>query len=265
MVLWLNFELFAIRFQKSKYLCPQMNVLGLSAIFLTSVFSGWLAYRIRLKNMYWIRISLGFSGAYLLSVAILHLLPEIFEHEKKYISFFLLGGFFLQLIIEYFSKGLEHGHIHTSKDHNHQHGKLYTIILGISLHGLIEGLPLSGTGFKHHEAVQNMYMGIILHHIPSAFVLVTMLKNAHLRTNQIILILILTSLSVPLGAISGKMLFEQSLSMYFDYLLAVVVGVFLHLSTTILFESSEPDHQYRFRKFVAVCFGVVLASLISLL
>lgn len=241
-----------------------MNVLGLGAIFFTSLFSGWLAYRVQLKTMYWIRISLGFSGAYLLSVAILHLLPEIFEHEQKFISFFLLGGFFLQLIIEYFSKGLEHGHIHT-KNHVHQHSKVYTIIIGIILHGLVEGLPLSGIGFRHHEAVQNMYAGIILHHIPSAFVLVTMVKNVHFHFRGIALMLILTSLSVPLGAISGKILFEYSSNMHFEYLLAIVAGIFLHLSTTILFESAEPDHQYRLRKFIAVCLGIGLASLISLL
>lgn len=243
-----------------------MNWLGLGSIFITSMVSGWFAYKIRLKSMYWVRISLGFSGAYLLSVAILHLLPEIFEHEQKFISFFVLGGFFIQLIIEYFSKGLEHGHIHTaSTEHTHHHGKIYMIMIGITAHGIIEGLPLSGTGFKHHEAIQNMYMGIVLHHIPSAFVLVTMLKNAHFNIKQILLILILTSFAVPLGAISGKTLFEHSLSMYFDYLLAVVVGVFLHLSTTILFEAAEPDHRYRFRKFMAVCIGIALASLISLL
>lgn len=241
-----------------------MNWLGLGTVFFTSIISGMLAYRIHLKTMYWIRISMGFSGAYLLSVAILHLLPEVFEHEQKLIPFFVLGGFFIQLIIEYFSKGLEHGHIH-SKAHPHQHSKVYTIMIGITIHGIIEGLPLSGAGFKHHEAVQNMYSGIILHHIPSAFVLVTMLKNDHFSVKKTILVLVLTSLSVPLGAIMGKTLFQISLSMYFDYLLAIVIGVFLHLSTTILFESAEPDHQYRLRKFIAVSLGIVLASLMSLL
>jgi zinc transporter ZupT len=243
-----------------------MNWLGLGSIFFTSILSGWVAYKVRLKNLYWIRISMGFSGAYLLSVAILHLLPEVFEHEQKFIPFFVLGGFFIQLIIEYFSKGLEHGHIHTANtEHSHHHSKIYTIMIGITIHGIIEGLPLSGTGFRHHEAVQNMYLGIILHHIPSAFVLVTMLKNTHFNPKQILLILILTSFAVPLGAILGKTLFQESLSMYFHYLMAVVVGVFLHLSTTILFEAAEPDHQYRFRKFIAVCMGIALASLISLL
>ncbi|MCS7077745.1 MAG: ZIP family metal transporter [Bacteroidia bacterium] len=237
--------------------------LGLSSIFFTAIFSGWVAYRLQIKSTYWIRISLGFSGAYLLSVCILHLLPEVFEVELKYLSFFVLGGFFIQLIIEYFSKGLEHGHIHGY--HSHQQSKIYTIMIGVSLHGLIEGLPLSGTGFKSSETLQNMYLGIILHHIPSAFVLVTMLKNTHFPARKITFILVLTSLSVPMGAIIGKILLTQAMSVYFNYILAVVVGVFLHLSTTILFESAEPDHQYRFRKFVAVSLGILLACLISLI
>jgi hypothetical protein len=41
--------------------------------------------------------------------------------------------------------------------------------------------------------------------------------------------------------------------------MAVVIGIFLHLSTTILFESDE-GHQYNVRKAISIALGVALGS-----
>ena len=43
-------------------------------------------------------------------------------------------------------------------------------------------------------------------------------------------------------------------------LLAMVIGIFMHVSTTILFESSE-DHHYNRRKGIAILLGAGLAAL----
>ena len=40
--------------------------------------------------------------------------------------------------------------------------------------------------------------------------------------------------------------------------LGVVIGIFLHISTTILFESSS-DHKFTMRKIVAVLLGIGIA------
>lgn len=56
-----------------------------------------------------VRLLLAFSGAYLLSVTILHLLPEVYainlQHKK--ISIFILIGIITQSVLESFSKGAE--------------------------------------------------------------------------------------------------------------------------------------------------------------
>ena len=59
-----------------------------------------------------IQLLLSFSGAYLLSITVLHLIPEVFENQQKKIGLFILLGIVFQTILEYFSKGAEHGHIH---------------------------------------------------------------------------------------------------------------------------------------------------------
>jgi hypothetical protein len=75
--------------------------------------------------------------------------------------------------------------------------------------------------------------------------------------------LIVFALITPLGsftsyAIGANMI--GGLSMYFDRIMAVVVGIFLHISTTILFESSE-NHRFNLIKFIVIILGASLAFL----
>ena len=58
------------------------------------------------------KLLLAFSGAYLLSVTVLELLPDVYSHEGKSIGVFILLGLLLQIVLEFLSKGVEHGHIH---------------------------------------------------------------------------------------------------------------------------------------------------------
>lgn len=73
--------------------------------------------------------------------------------------------------------------------------------------------------------------------------------------------LVVFALVTPLGtfvsyAIGQNMLFN--LSAYFDKIMAVVIGIFLHISTTILFESSE-NHRFNLIKFVMILLGAGVA------
>ena len=54
---------------------------------------------------------LAFSGAFLLSITLLHLLPETIETSGHSAGLLILAGFFLQLVIQRFTHGVEHGHI----------------------------------------------------------------------------------------------------------------------------------------------------------
>jgi hypothetical protein len=49
-----------------------------------------------------------------------------------------------------------------------------------------------------------------------------------------------------------------NLQQYFNRIMGVVIGIFLHISTTILFESSS-DHKFTMRKMIAVLLGVGIA------
>jgi len=202
-----------------------------------------------------LKLILSFSGAYLFAITILHLIPEVYEGSSHSIGLFVLGGFLFQILLEQFSEGIEHGHIHK---HNHEHHAFpYGIMISLCLHAFLEGMPLA-------KGLQNeLLFGIALHHIPAAFALGSVLMQNHVKKNNIIVLLILFSLMSPAGYLLSNGLSNGSIGdidKYFDRIMAVVIGIFLHISTTILFESSV-DHHFNFKKLMAVLAGIAIALL----
>lgn len=211
----------------------------------------------------YLNLVLAFSGAYLISVAVLHLLPEVFSGHNPKIGIAILAGFFIQLLLEQLSQGVEHGHIH-----KHDHSKVATTVLvGLSLHALLEGLPLdihlhlnehhSHEGHNH----QHLWEGLILHKFPAGIALAVLLGNSSFSKKTAWLLLIGFSLMTPLGAILGANIISHEVS---NWLLALVTGSLLHVSTTILFEVDEPhNHQISIAKFLVIFFGILLSILNS--
>jgi len=200
-----------------------------------------------------IQIFLSFSGAYLLSITVLHLLPEVFESQQKNIGLFILLGIVIQTVLEYLSKGAEHGHVHAHDLGNHVPWLLF---VSLSLHAFIEGIPL---GIENN---QGLLWAIIIHKVPIAIILAVFFKNSNLSTPKVALFLSLFALMTPLGSWIAHDL--SILNQYQTEINALVIGIFLHISTAILFESSE-NHQFNFKKFIAIIIGFAVAFISSYL
>src|SRR5688572_1993621 len=97
-----------------------------------------------------LKLFLAFSGAFLFSVTVLSLIPEIYEQGGHYTGVFVLLGFFFQIILEQFSKGIEHGHLHVNEKAAHKRIP-YEVFIGLGLHSFLEGMPLGGNIFNSGE------------------------------------------------------------------------------------------------------------------
>ncbi|MCC6838400.1 MAG: zinc/iron permease, partial [Bacteroidia bacterium] len=85
--------------------------------------------------------------------------------------------------------------------------------------------------------------------------------KSHIEKKVAVLSLVIFALVTPLGALTSHLIGANMIgdfSMYFDKIMAVVVGIFLHISTTILFESSE-NHRFNLIKFLIIILGAALA------
>jgi zinc transporter ZupT len=202
---------------------------------------------------------LAFSGAFLLSITFLHLLPETFEELPASAGIYLLTGFFLQLIIQKFTHGIEHGHTHT---HNHNHHiPLTSILLGLSLHAFLEGLPL-GFNYRQGATEPSLYLAVAAHKLPEAMLACSLVYSTKGR-NAAIIILILFSLVTPLGSFIASMLGMKYyfISKVVTSLIPVVAGSFIHIATTIFFESGTKQHMLTRYKVMAIISGIGIGLL----
>lgn len=206
-----------------------------------------------------LKLILAFSGSYLFAISLLHLVPEVYANGDKWIGAYILIGFFLQLFLEFFSEGIEHGHMHI---HSHKHhGFPWLMMAGLCLHALLEAMPLAENA-QYHISDQTLLVGIILHNIPIAMALMTMLLGLGLSKKKSLFSLMFFALMAPLGITVSYFIgntFHQ-LTQYFDMIMGMVIGIFLHISTTILFESSE-NHRFNLLKFVVILLGAATAAL----
>ncbi len=194
------------------------------------------------------RLLVSFSGAYLLSVTILHLLPEVYEASHvspTRIGVLILVGILIQSVLESFSKGAEHGHIHS-----HSNQTKFPVLLFISLciHSFSEGVPI-------HKDDHNLLWAIVVHKIPIAIVLTTFLVHSKLPKTTVFTFLSVFAFMSPLGVLVADNI--EFFSKYSTEISALVVGVFLHISTIILFESSE-NHKFNLQKFISIILGILL-------
>src|SRR5690554_3628352 len=234
-----------------------------------SVILGYLvAVWIQPKNKRVIKLLLAFSGSFLLTMTVSHLLPEVYEHVlqtstmhshdshshhdhshggMKTIGLFIMLGIVFQIVLEFFSKGAEHGHVHINDKMN---SLPWLLFLSLCLHALFEGLPIS----QH----QHLAVGIAVHHFPISMILTLFFTQGGLNRNAIFLFMILFAFMTPLGT-----LISNSIPLLIDYyaeISAFVIGILFHISSTIIFESSE-GHKFNSAKLLSILLGVLIGFL----
>lgn len=260
------------------------------------------------KNKQVVKLLLAFSGAFLLTMTVSHLLPEVYaneivkvehshshEHDEhihdencehshenpskhihneeehvhdehcshgsedahihhdhgmmKHIGLFIMLGIIFQIVLEYFSRGAEHGHTHT---HEHQKAFPLTLFISLCIHALFEGMPIS----QH----SHLAWGIAIHHFPIAIILTLFFIQGGLNKKIIALFMILFAAMTPAGTyISDVLPFLQT---YYTEISAFVIGILFHISSTIIFESSE-GHKFNATKMLAIVLGIALGYMIN--
>ncbi|HMQ86926.1 MAG TPA: ZIP family metal transporter [Flavilitoribacter sp.] len=231
---------------------------------------GLVGYYLHKKAGSLLPMVLSFSGAYILGITVLHLLPEVMTGASHKVGYWLLAGFFVQLLLEQLSQGVEHGHIHGR--HHARKGFAVQVMAGLCLHAFIEGMPLSHYGHLHeavthgadHLKGTHLLIGVALHKAPAAFALAALLLHSGFRKTFVFTCLGCFALMSPLGALLSSLM---TLSLdQIQWLLAFVIGSFLHISTTILFESDSPGkHAISFRKVLTILLGLGFSLATTLL
>jgi len=201
------------------------------------------------QNSLGTKLLLSFSGAFLLALTLFDLLPEVYAQlDAKRTGLFIMCGILLQIILEFFSKGAEHGHVHIHKEETRFPWLLF---ISLCIHSLIEGFPIH----QHND----MIYGVFIHKIPIAVLITAFLLQSNYIKIKVIIFLVIFAVTTPLGTIISNN--TAIATEYIDMINAVAIGIFLHISTTILFETGE-GHKFNLSKLLAIVLGVLIAFFI---
>ena len=221
--------------------------LNLLLPFIVVFFGAVIAIYFRPKAPLGMKLILAFSGSFLLSIIVIDMLPHIFEDPNNNPGIWIMVGIVFQILLELFSKGAEHGHTHHTKSN-----KLpWVLISSLCIHAFMEGMPLTQQ--------PELLIGIIVHKIPIGMVITLLLWETQTPKYQKIIALFTFAIMTPLGGfVKENVLALEAITTTIN---AVVVGVLLHIATTIIFESSA-GHVFNIRKFIAILTGILIAAIL---
>ncbi len=216
------------------------------------------------------KLLLAFSAAYLLALTFLHLLPEVMEGHADGIGFYILLGFLLQIVLDYFSQGIEHGHAHI---HEHTGARFYWMVtISLWIHAFIEGMPFGASEDMHvghahhhdHNHEHSLLVGIAFHKFTESFVFASLLLHLLKSKAKAWGALVMFAMVAPIGAFIfhytnglSFLQMEHALSV----VMALLIGIILHVATTILFESEE-GHRFNRMKFLVIILGMLCAAIL---
>lgn len=186
------------------------------------------------------------SAGFLITICVVEVFPQVYHTDNENIGIWIVLGVLLQMLLESLTKGFEHGHFHYGKSNILPIG----LMLGMFIHAFIEGVPLA----KEEEALSPYLLGILFHNLPISFVLGVFLlrenKNATIAWSTILFF----AVASPLGMLLGQYLSP----IWISYFLALSGGIFLHISSVIIFESNK-NHKMDWEKILLVVLGMFIA------
>lgn len=213
------------------------------------------AYLVKKPDRHIMQNMLSFSGAFLFGVLILELMPDVFKEHGRLPGLFFILGFFLQTGMDYWTSGIEHGHLHVPK--LPQPSFVVSLFIGLGIHAIMDGLPFAGvneTGHDHHS----VFSAILLHKLVEGFTIFIVLGMMSFSLSKSWLYIGLFSLITPLGILIFASI--PALHENFHYVLAFAGGSLLHVSVTILFEAENIHHHgMPMRKLLSILIGLILA------
>ncbi|MDY3520961.1 ZIP family metal transporter [Riemerella anatipestifer] len=190
------------------------------------------------------------SAGFLITICLNEVFPQVYHEHNHNIGVWIVLGVLLQMVLESLTKGFEHGHIH----HHSETKNILPVALmvGLFFHAFIEGIPLA----NETEVLSPYLTGILFHNLPISFVLGAYLfgKGASKRYSWSIISIF--ALASPLGVLLGKYIPME----WQSYFLAIVGGIFLHISAVIIFESNK-NHKMDWTKLLLVVSGILIALL----
>lgn len=186
---------------------------------------------------------LSFSAGVMLGAACLHLLPKAYAILPEFAGLWVILGFLFLYTFEKFVT------VHICEALNCEvHTLGISAFIGLAIHALTEGIAL-GTGMLTAGIGGVVFFSILLHKLPAALALSSVLMHENYRKRTIAILQLLFFLMVPIGAILVHLSFASRGTGFLGAAVGFSTGTFLHISLSDLIPEV---HRSGYRKTLAL-------------
>ncbi len=211
------------------------------------------------KKLLIIQLFIGFGAGILLGAAFLHMIPDAAEYIGSSLGVPILLGFLTLYLFEKFIM------THPCPAEDCEYHKVgLSALVGLSFHSFVTGLAL-GSGILVPHLGFVVFLAILLHKLPASLSLSSLLVKEKYSGTAIVLIILLFSFMVPLGAFITFFLLEKTSNLTIGYLIAFSAGTFLHVAADDLIP--EVHRHVKFRKLRLFVFlsGIIVIWIVKIL
>ena len=196
----------------------------------------------------------------MLSVALVHILPESLE-TSSYAIYAFMGGFLTIYLIEELLTPHHHDHAHG--DHSHEdphehydHVALVTFI-AIFVHTLFDGLGIRA-GFGISATLgYSILLGVAIHQIPVSLSLAAIFQESKFRRNTQIIFILLFALAAPLGFWLSDIFLAHTNEVFAALATAFAGGSLLYVSATDLLPVVHGQTRQKYLSVILFIIGSV--------
>lgn len=231
-------------------------------LFLGTLIGGSIPFWLKKWNPASIKYLLAFSGSFFLGITLLHLIPEAIIHYNNTAGMLIVGGFLLQLIFQRITHGIEHGHVHLNQSNHHHSVSLVPLYIGLGIHAFSEGIPLGMPVFE--GGVQSsLFVAILFHKLPEAMLIASVIMHQAYPKKKAYSLFITFCAITPVAVLMTNYFSESNalIKNIIGWCLPVIAGSFLHIATTIFYESGTQKHQMNKKNWFAIFLGIGIALL----
>lgn len=205
-------------------------------------------------------------GGTMLSVSLVHILPESLGENSLAIYAFVAGFLTIYLLEELLTP---HHHDHHHWDHTHEdpHEHLHHVVIvswiAIFLHTIFDGVSISAGLSLSRDLGMSILLWVAVHQIPVSLSLASLLKKSQFWNQMQIFLMCIFSLAAPLGYILSNT-FIGGASIYIIALTtAFAGGSLLYVSNVELLPiiHAQSDKKMKYITVALFVFGTVGMSL----
>ncbi len=222
---------------------------------LATLLGGWLVVRFLQGRATTMRLISGVAAGYLLSTALIRVIPESMERGGEGAAYWVLGGFMLVHV-------MEHGitpHFHYGEETHSEGGPMAGImaLVGLSLHSFMDGLALAAAYHTHTGSNLGLFMflAVLLHRIPEGATISSIFLMRGFGNRGALLAAAGLAAATLLGALS-----QSALSLDPAPVLAMAAGLVIYVASSDLLPEVQKERGWKSTLALLSGFGLFLLT-----